>query len=209
MRNVGKSLGIGLVGSLERASGINIQRRAETIGKRVQGHVFNMEAALESMQGIQWVGRCGAGGFCGRYRSPLEPQAVRPSPHRIRDTIYMVRNFMREMLARDIMTRTESSEAEFNQAAGTTLARIEQVLEDADLDFETPADGIIEVEFDDGSKIIINRHGVAREIWVAARSGGFHFKPQDAGWVDTRSGEPLYDKLAALIAAQGGVMVRF
>jgi CyaY protein len=121
----------------------------------------------------------------------------------------MVRNFMREMLARDIMTRTESSEAEFNQAAGTTLARIEQVLEDADLDFETPADGIIEVEFDDGSKIIINRHGVAREIWVAARSGGFHFKPQDAGWVDTRSGEPLYDKLAALIAAQGGVMVRF
>jgi CyaY protein len=115
-----------------------------------------------------------------------------------------MRSFMREMLARDTMT-----EIEFNQAAGATLARIEQALEDADLDFETPADGIIEVEFDDGSKIIINRHGVAREIWVAARSGGFHFKPQDAGWVDTKSGEPLYDKLAALIAAQGGIMVRF
>ncbi|MDP3420391.1 MAG: iron donor protein CyaY, partial [Thiobacillus sp.] len=66
------------------------------------------------------------------------------------------------------MTEIESSEAAFNQAAATTLARIEQVLEDADLDFETPADGIIEVEFDDGSKIIINRHGVARELWVAA-----------------------------------------
>jgi CyaY protein len=116
---------------------------------------------------------------------------------------------MREMLARDIMTKTGISEAEFDQAAGTALTRIEQALEDADLDFETPADGIIEVEFDDGSKIIINRHGVAREIWVAARSGGFHFKPLDAGWADTRSGEPLYDKLAALIAAQGGVMVRF
>ena len=111
---------------------------------------------------------------------------------------------MREMLARDTMT-----EIEFNQAAGATLARIEQALEDAELDFETPSDGIVEVEFDDGSKIIINRHGVAREIWVAARSGGFHFKPQDGGWVDTKSGEPLYDKLAALIAAQGGVMVRF
>jgi CyaY protein len=121
----------------------------------------------------------------------------------------MVRIFMREMLARGIMTRIESSEADFNQAAATTLARIEQALEDAELDFETPADGIIEVEFDDGSKIIINRHGVAREIWVAARSGGFHFKPLDAGWIDTKSGEPLYDKLAALIAAQGGVMVRF
>ena len=121
----------------------------------------------------------------------------------------MVRIFMREMLARGIMTKTESSEADFNQAAATTLARIERALEDAELDFETPADGIIEVEFDDGSKIIINRHGVAREIWVAARSGGFHFKPLDAGWIDTKSGEPLYDKLAALIAAQGGVMVRF
>ena len=116
---------------------------------------------------------------------------------------------MREMLARDTMTGFELNDAEFSQAATATLARIEQALEDADLDFETPADGIIEVEFDDGSKIIINRHGVAREIWVAARSGGFHFKSQDTGWVDTKSGEPLYDKLAALIAAQGGIMVRF
>jgi len=101
------------------------------------------------------------------------------------------------------------TEIDFNQAAGSALARIEQALEDADLDFETPADGIIEVEFDDGSKIIINRHGVAREIWVAARSGGFHFRPHEGGWVDTKSGEPLYDKLAALIAAQGGTTVRF
>jgi CyaY protein len=121
----------------------------------------------------------------------------------------MVRSCMREMLALDIMTASEPNEAEFNRAASATLNRIEQALEDAELDFETPADGIIEVEFDDGSKIIINRHGVAREIWVAARSGGFHFRPQAGGWTDTKSGEPLYDKLAALIAAQGGVMVRF
>jgi CyaY protein len=116
---------------------------------------------------------------------------------------------MREMLARDTMTRIELNEAEFNQAAGVTLAHIEQVLEDADLDFETPADGIIEVEFADGSKIIINRHGIAREIWVAARSGGFHFKPQDGGWVDTKDGETLYAKLTALIAQQGGGSANF
>ena len=115
-----------------------------------------------------------------------------------------MRSFIREMLARDTMTRIELSEAEFNQIAGATLAHIEQALETADLDFETPADGIIEIEFADGSKIIINRHGVAREIWVAARSGGFHFKPQDGGWVDTKSGEPLYAQLTALIALQGG-----
>lgn len=116
---------------------------------------------------------------------------------------------MREMLARDIMTTLEPSEANFNRAAGATLARIEQALEAADLDFETPADGIIEVEFDDGGKLIINRHGVAREIWVAARSGGFHFKSQGDGWVDTKDGTPLYDKLVALVAAQGGGSISF
>jgi CyaY protein len=101
------------------------------------------------------------------------------------------------------------TEIEFNQAVDATLAHIQQVLEDAGLDFETPADGIVEIEFADGGKIIINRHGVAREIWVAARSGGFHFKPRDGGWVDTRSGDALYAKLAALIQAQGGGEVGF
>lgn len=101
------------------------------------------------------------------------------------------------------------SDIDFNQAAGATLAHIEQALEAADLDFETPADGIIEIGFDDGSKIVVNRHGVARELWVAARSGGFHFRPQDGDWVDTRDGMPLFAKLAQLIAVQGGGTVRF
>jgi CyaY protein len=102
------------------------------------------------------------------------------------------------------MTTIESNEADFNRAVGVTLTHIEQALEAADLDFETPAEGILEVEFEDGSKLIINRHGVAREIWVAARSGGFHFKPHNGDWVDTKDGTPLYAKLTALVAAQGG-----
>lgn len=100
-------------------------------------------------------------------------------------------------------------EAEFNQSVDIALSRIERGIEAANLDFETPADGIIEIDFDDGSKIIVNRHGVAREIWVAARSGGFHFKPHDGAWLDTKTGEDLYRKLADLIAAQGGETVAF
>lgn len=100
-------------------------------------------------------------------------------------------------------------EAEFNQSVNVALSRIERGIEAADLDFETPADGILEIEFEDGSKIIVNRHGVAREIWVAARSGGFHFRPQNGAWVDTKSGEDLYAKLTSLVAAQGGDDVTF
>lgn len=96
------------------------------------------------------------------------------------------------------------NDSEFIQLVEVTFSRMQQGLEDADLDFELPADGILEVEFDDGSKLVINRHNAAREIWVAARSGGFHFRHDGTNWRDTRDNTEFFAKLATLIAAQGG-----
>jgi CyaY protein len=95
---------------------------------------------------------------------------------------------------------------EFNTLADAALARIEAALEacDADIDFELVAGGVMEIEFADGSKIIVNRHGVAREIWVAARAGGFHFRWDGGAWRDTRDGVDLMDKLSALASQQAG-----
>ncbi len=103
------------------------------------------------------------------------------------------------------------NETEFEALAGQMLTRIEHGLEacGADLDFELAAGGVLEIEFADGSKIIINRHAVAREIWVAAKSGGFHFRFDGVAWRDTRDGEELLDKLARLASAQAGEPVRF
>lgn len=97
-------------------------------------------------------------------------------------------------------------ESAFNALAGKTLAAIEAGLENsgADVDFELGAGGVLEVEFADGSKMIINRHGAAREIWVAARSGGFHFRPDNGNWIDTRDGAELFAKLERLLAEQAG-----
>jgi CyaY protein len=97
-------------------------------------------------------------------------------------------------------------ESEFNALAEKTLAAIEAGLENsgADVDFELGAGGVLEVEFADGSKMIINRHGAAREIWVAARSGGFHFRPDNGNWIDTRDGAELFAKLERLLAEQAG-----
>ncbi|WP_334157767.1 iron donor protein CyaY [Oryzomicrobium sp.] len=105
------------------------------------------------------------------------------------------------------------NDAEFNALADATLARLEAALEaavdaGADFDFELAPGGILEVEFDDGGKIVVNRHGVAREIWVAARSGGFHFRAEDGVWKDTRDGVELFERLGALIATHGGAPVR-
>ena len=103
------------------------------------------------------------------------------------------------------------NDKDFNQLADDMLGRIEAALEasDAEIDFELGAGGVLEIEFEDGSKIIVNRHGVAREIWVAARAGGFHFRWQetDASWRDTRDGQELLAKLSALASQQAGQAV--
>ncbi len=55
----------------------------------------------------------------------------------------------------------------------------------------------------------MNRQTPNREIWVAARSGGFHFAWKDGAWRDTRSGGELYAALAAIAAAQAGEPLSF
>lgn len=95
---------------------------------------------------------------------------------------------------------------EFNMLADAAFAHIEVALEssEADIDFELAAGGVLEIEFADGSKIIVNRHGVAREIWVAARAGGFHFRWDGRVWCDTRDGAELMNKLSLLASQQAG-----
>jgi len=95
---------------------------------------------------------------------------------------------------------------EFSALADAAMARIEAGLEasGADVDFELAAGGVLEIAFADGSRIIVNRHGAAREIWVAARSGGFHFRRDGGLWRDTRDGAELLEKLSRLVSEQAG-----
>ena len=48
-----------------------------------------------------------------------------------------------------------------------------------------------------------------RQIWVAAKSGGFHFALHGMAWTDTRSGEPLQALLTRVTAEQSGQTVGF
>ena len=102
------------------------------------------------------------------------------------------------------------ADKEFNALADRIPARIDAALEASavDIDFELAAGGVLEVEFADGSKIIVNRHGAAREIWVAARAGGIHFRWDGTYWRDTRDGSELLEKLSALASQQAGEVVR-
>lgn len=96
------------------------------------------------------------------------------------------------------------TESEFHRAVDAVLARVESALEDfGELDVDLEG-GILTVTGPDGSKVIVNRQTPNREIWVAARTGGFHFALRDGEWRDTRSGGELFAALGALFAAQAG-----
>jgi CyaY protein len=101
------------------------------------------------------------------------------------------------------------NESDFHRAVEAILARIEGSLEDEEaLDVDVEG-GVLTVTCADASRIIVNRQTPNREVWVAAKSGGFHFVLRDGAWRDTRSGEELFASLARLIAAQSGVEPRW
>ena len=96
------------------------------------------------------------------------------------------------------------NETEFHGAVDAVLARIEGSVEDSDaLDCDLEA-GILTITCPDGSRVIVNRQTPNREIWVAARSGGFHFRWRDGEWRDTRSGDELFASLSRILASQAG-----
>ena len=104
------------------------------------------------------------------------------------------------------------TDSEFIAAADATLGEIGEAIDravdasDVDLDW-TIHDGILTIECEDGSKLIVNRHVPNREIWVAARAGGYHFHARRGEWRDTRSGDELAAAIAALLRSQAGLAI--
>jgi CyaY protein len=98
------------------------------------------------------------------------------------------------------------SPSEFESLADAVLERIARAVEEsgAECDCETKGSGVLELEFADSSRIIVNRHSAAQEIWVAAKSGGYHFRFDGSDWVDTREKGELLAVLSKLIGEHSG-----
>ena len=104
------------------------------------------------------------------------------------------------------------SESEFLALAQQELDRLESAVEtaadQADADIEISRTGnVMELEFEDGSKIIVNSQAPMQELWVAARAGGFHFRRDGERWVDTRGGGEFYAALSTYLSQQAGVTI--
>lgn len=105
------------------------------------------------------------------------------------------------------------TETEFQALAEQTLAAIEAALEraanDSDLDIECSRSGnVLDIEFiDNGSKIIVNSQAAMQEMWIAARSGGFHYRNEGGRWLNTRDKSELFASLSQMASEQGGISV--
>ena len=98
-------------------------------------------------------------------------------------------------------------ESTFDQLAEQTMMAIEEAIDDsgADIDYDS-AGGILTLEFENGSQIIINKQAPLTQIWVAARSGGFHFDYDETRecWHLQGSDEELFACLSRYCSEQAG-----
>jgi len=96
------------------------------------------------------------------------------------------------------------TETEFHQLADATLTDLEDAFDAAEIDWERAPGGVMQLEFDNGTQIILNKQAPLQEIWVAARAGGFHFKRAGDAWIDTRNGDELIAALTRYCTQQAG-----
>jgi CyaY protein len=101
-------------------------------------------------------------------------------------------------------------ESVFNQLAEETLISIEEAIDECgvDIDYDTAGE-ILTLEFENGSQIIINKQTPLSQIWVAARSGGFHFNFDESSkkWCLERHGDELFACLSRYCSEQAGEAV--
>lgn len=102
------------------------------------------------------------------------------------------------------------TEQEFLEACEQVLDDVEDAIDACGVDADTQRSGnVLEIELENGTKIIVSGNAPVRQVWLAARSGGFHFRHDDEGrWVDTRSGDEFFESLSRCVSQQSGQGVR-
>ncbi|WP_219212740.1 iron donor protein CyaY [Variovorax boronicumulans] len=106
------------------------------------------------------------------------------------------------------------TDPEYMDRAEAALAAIEQSCDrindatEADIDNQRVG-GMITLVFPNGSQLIINLQKPLQEIWLAARSGGYHYRHDGTAWRDTKTGEEFFGNLSREASLQAGQPLLF
>jgi CyaY protein len=100
------------------------------------------------------------------------------------------------------------TESEFNELIEHTFEALEEALDqiDADIDYQMSG-SVLTVEFDNDTKLVFSRQPPTRQLWLAARAGGFHFAYDKAvgDWRGTRDGQLFRLFVVDQMKIQGGI----
>ena len=79
---------------------------------------------------------------------------------------------------------------------------------DADIDNQRTG-GMVTLVFANQSQIVINLQKPLHEVWLAAKSGGYHYKFDGANWQDTKGQGEFFTSLSRYASEQSGASLRF
>ncbi len=101
------------------------------------------------------------------------------------------------------------TESEFIRMSEELFEHIEDQIDENGWDFDCQfAGNVLTIEAADGTQIIVNRHTPNQELWIAAKSGGYHFAEQNGKWLATRDNRDFYDVLNEALSAASGEAVK-
>jgi CyaY protein len=104
------------------------------------------------------------------------------------------------------------TEARFHDLVDTVQQAVEDIFDDSDLDLDLEnSAGVLTVRFENGTQLIFSRQEPIRQLWLAARSGGFHFDFDEASarWICDSSDELLGEMLTRITLEQAGASLEF
>ncbi len=101
------------------------------------------------------------------------------------------------------------TDLEFLDRAELLLKAIElacdRINDEGDVDIDNQrVGGMITLTFENKSQIIVNLQKPLHEVWLAARSGGYHFKFDGQQWADTKGQGEFFERLSLDASAQTG-----
>ena len=102
------------------------------------------------------------------------------------------------------------NDSQFQQLADQLYQKIEDCIEEsgADVDYDQNG-GLLTLEFENRSKLIINRQQPLHQIWLATSESGHHYNYINDDWIDDRSGDRFLIFLSAAIFKQSQEKVNF
>ena len=99
------------------------------------------------------------------------------------------------------------NESRYNQLLDNLMLAVEDAVDEsgADIDYESTG-GVLTLTCENGSKVILSRQTPLRQLWVAARRGGFHFgfDEESGQWLCDNSREAFPELLNRCLSEQSG-----